>query len=123
MPIAHAPGSATQVFGRHFVGGVEESGRQLDICAVKVGFGLASTYNSLPAQPPVPVGLQGRTGKMATDWLGGNRIAHRYVIQERLKLPGAWWTPTNVEVMLALCRNRANREYDGYWLGIEKQAA
>jgi len=49
--------------------------------------------------------------------------AHRYVIQARLKLPGAWWTPTNVEAMLALRLARANREYDGYWRGIEKQAA
>ena len=49
--------------------------------------------------------------------------AHRHVIQERLKLPGAWWTPANVEVMLALRLNRANREYDDYWRGIEKQAA
>ena len=38
--------------------------------------------------------------------------AHRYVIQERLKLPGAWWTPANVEAMLALRLNRANREWD-----------
>lgn len=49
--------------------------------------------------------------------------AHRYVIQERIKLPGAWWTPTNVEAMLALRLARANREYDDYWRGIEKQAA
>jgi len=49
--------------------------------------------------------------------------AHRYVIQERLKLPGAWWTPANIEAMLALRLNRANREYDDYWRGIEKQAA
>ncbi|MFZ4702281.1 MAG: hypothetical protein ACOYMG_19740, partial [Candidatus Methylumidiphilus sp.] len=37
--------------------------------------------------------------------------AHRHVIQERLKLPGAWWTPANVEAMLALRLARANREY------------
>jgi len=43
--------------------------------------------------------------------------------QERLKLPGAWWTPANVEAMLALRLARANREYDGYWRGIEKRAA
>jgi hypothetical protein len=49
--------------------------------------------------------------------------AHRYVIQERLKLPGAWWTPANVEAMLALRLARANREWNGYWAGIEKQAA
>lgn len=49
--------------------------------------------------------------------------AHRYVIQERLKLPGAWWAPRNVEAMLALRINRANREWADYWKGLEKQAA
>ena len=49
--------------------------------------------------------------------------AHRYVIQERLKLPGAWWTPPNVEAMLALRLNRANREWGDYWSGVEKEAA
>jgi hypothetical protein len=49
--------------------------------------------------------------------------AHRYVIQERLKLPGAWWTPTNIEAMLALRLNRANREWDDYWGRVEKEAA
>ena len=27
--------------------------------------------------------------------------AHRYVIQQRLKLSGAWWAPDNVDSMLA----------------------
>ena len=49
--------------------------------------------------------------------------AHRYVIQERLKLPGAWWTPANVEAMLALRLNRANRQWGDYWRGVEKEAA
>jgi len=49
--------------------------------------------------------------------------AHRYVIQERIKLPGAWWRTENIEAMLALRLARANREYDDYWRGIEKQAA
>jgi len=26
--------------------------------------------------------------------------AHRYVIQERLKLPGAWWAHPNAQAML-----------------------
>ena len=39
------------------------------------------------------------------------------------KLHGAWLKPTNVEAMLALRLARANREYDGSWRGIEKQAA
>jgi hypothetical protein len=49
--------------------------------------------------------------------------AHRYIIQERIKLPGAWWSPDHIETMLALRLNRANREWDAYWRGVEKEAA
>ena len=49
--------------------------------------------------------------------------AHRYIIQERLKLPGAWWSPAHLETMLALRLNRANREWEAYWRGVEKEAA
>lgn len=49
--------------------------------------------------------------------------AHRYIIQERLKLPGAWWSPVHIETMLALRLNRANREWEAYWRGVEKEAA
>ena len=49
--------------------------------------------------------------------------AHRYIIQERIKLPGAWWSPDHIETMLALRLNRANREWDAYWQGVEKEAA
>lgn len=41
--------------------------------------------------------------------------AHRYIIQKRLKLPGAWWQAANAQSMLALRVCRANREWDGYW--------
>ena len=41
--------------------------------------------------------------------------AHRYIVQKRLKLPGAWWTATNAESMLALRVNRANDEWQSYW--------
>lgn len=41
--------------------------------------------------------------------------AHRYLIQKRLKLPGAWWQAANAENMLALRVNRANGEWQGYW--------
>lgn len=40
---------------------------------------------------------------------------HRYVIQERLKLPGAWWKAENVEPMLALRVVRANEDWGTYW--------
>lgn len=49
--------------------------------------------------------------------------AHRYIIQERLKLPGAWWSPVHIETMLALRLNRANQEWEAYWRGVEKEAA
>lgn len=41
--------------------------------------------------------------------------AHRYVIQDRLKLAGAWWTPQNAHNMLALRSLRANNRWDSYW--------
>lgn len=41
--------------------------------------------------------------------------AHRYVVQKRLKLPGAWWTAANADYMLALRVNRANGEWADYW--------
>jgi hypothetical protein len=41
--------------------------------------------------------------------------AHRYIIQHRLKLPGAWWKADNVEPMLALRVVRANSDWDQYW--------
>lgn len=41
--------------------------------------------------------------------------AHRYVIQHRLKLPGAWWKADNVEPRLALRVVRANEDWEKYW--------
>jgi len=41
--------------------------------------------------------------------------AHRYVIQERLKLSGAWWKADNADAMLALRVVRANGQFDKYW--------
>jgi hypothetical protein len=41
--------------------------------------------------------------------------AHRSVIQERLKLPGAWWLEENARKMLALRVARANGEWQTYW--------
>ena len=48
--------------------------------------------------------------------------AHRYVIQQRLKLPGAWWTPDNADSMLALRIIRANEKWDEYWNQIRQAA-
>jgi hypothetical protein len=49
--------------------------------------------------------------------------AHRYIAQQRLKRPGAWWRAANADHMLALRLNRANRQWDAYWAGDLQQAA
>lgn len=49
--------------------------------------------------------------------------AHRYIVQQRLKRPGAWWKPDNAEHMLALRLNRANHQWGAYWAQDLKQAA
>lgn len=41
--------------------------------------------------------------------------AHRYVIQKRLKIAGAWWLEKNADKMLALRVRRENKEWDTYW--------
>lgn len=41
--------------------------------------------------------------------------AHRHVVQQRLKLSGAWWKLDNAEKMLALRVTRANQEWETYW--------
>ena len=46
---------------------------------------------------------------------GRNEGAHRYVIQERLKLSGAWWKIDNADKMLALRVTRANGNWEKYW--------
>lgn len=47
--------------------------------------------------------------------------AHRFVVQARLKKPGAWWKPENVDPMLALRVTRLNGGWEDYW--ISHQAA
>lgn len=49
--------------------------------------------------------------------------AHRYVIQARLKLAGAWWKVKNVTKMLALRVLRANGDWDKYWNNMRQEAA
>ena len=41
--------------------------------------------------------------------------AQRYVIQQRLKLPGAWWTIDNAQAMLNLRVLRENGQWNNYW--------
>lgn len=65
-------------------------------------------------------------GALAHDLpIGSGEIesAHRYIVQQRLKRPGAWWRAANADYMLALRLNRANRQWDAYWAQDLKQAA
>jgi hypothetical protein len=48
--------------------------------------------------------------------------AHRYVIQKRLKLSGAWWKASNINPMLSLRVVRENEEWEQYWANLKKMA-
>jgi hypothetical protein len=48
---------------------------------------------------------------------------HRWVIQKRLKLSGAWWKEEKAEKMLALRVVRANNEWQSYWDEVRQAAA
>ncbi|MCI5158476.1 MAG: ISKra4 family transposase [Candidatus Electrothrix sp. AUS1_2] len=48
--------------------------------------------------------------------------AHRYIIQERLKIAGAWWTPENARFMLALRVDRADGYWEKYWDNMRRAA-
>lgn len=41
--------------------------------------------------------------------------AHRYIIQNRIKITGAWWLIDNAESMINLSINRVNNKWDDYW--------
>ena len=41
--------------------------------------------------------------------------SHRYIIQKRLKISGAWWKVENANAMLQLRVARANGYWEGYW--------
>jgi hypothetical protein len=47
--------------------------------------------------------------------------AHRYVVQQRLKRPGAWWRIEHAEHMLALRIVRINGEWDAYWRNLKQK--
>jgi hypothetical protein len=46
--------------------------------------------------------------------------AHRYIAQQRLKRPGAWWRVDHAEYMLALRINRGNGDWAAYWAALRK---
>lgn len=45
---------------------------------------------------------------------------HKHVLQKRLKIAGAWWLEPNAEAMLQLRTARANKLWDKYWLGLNR---
>ena len=54
---------------------------------------------------------------------GETESGHRWIIQKRLKISGAWWTLTNAQRMLKLRTMRASREWDSYWRRVSQAAA
>jgi hypothetical protein len=98
--------------------------------------GVRCRCSSLPVQRVMTDQVALQFGTQGTYWVdqgalqrglpigsGDIESAHRYIIQEWLKLPGAWWSPAHIETMLALRLNRANREWQAYWRGVEKEVA
>lgn len=53
---------------------------------------------------------------------GAMESGHRWIIQARLKLRGAWWNPDNADQMLALRTERAHGHWRAYW-DEQRQAA
>lgn len=54
---------------------------------------------------------------------GEAESANRWLLQKRLKLPGAWWKTQNIEKMLALRSLRANGNWESYWAEVRQAAA
>ncbi len=48
---------------------------------------------------------------------------HRWVIQARLKIAGAWWKTVNAERMLGLLTVRASDQWESYWQRVRQAAA
>ena len=49
--------------------------------------------------------------------------AHRWVIQQRLKRAGSWWSVEKAEAMLSLRVLRANQDWHTYWSKLTQTAA
>jgi hypothetical protein len=46
--------------------------------------------------------------------------AHRYIAQQRLKLPGAWWRTDHADYMLALRITRKNGDWPAHWATLSR---
>lgn len=45
--------------------------------------------------------------------------AHRYVVQQRLKRPGAWWRVAHADAMITLRTIRINGDWGAYWRNLD----
>lgn len=54
---------------------------------------------------------------------GESESAHKYITQKRLKLPGTWWLPENVNPMLALRIVKQNGWWDEFWNTLSDRLA
>ena len=54
---------------------------------------------------------------------GETESGHRWVIQARLKIAGAWWIIENAERMLKLRTIRASDQWETYWRRVRQAAA
>jgi hypothetical protein len=54
---------------------------------------------------------------------GETESGHRWVIQARLKIAGAWWKTDNAERMLKLRTMRASDQWPTYWQRVRQAAA
>jgi hypothetical protein len=54
---------------------------------------------------------------------GETESGHRWVIQARLKIAGAWWKTDNAQRMLKLRTLRASGDWDSYWRRVSQAAA
>jgi hypothetical protein len=64
---------------------------------------------------PQQLDYQGAIAKDLPIGSGEIESAHRYVIQQRLKRSGSWWSVENAGSMLSLRVLRANQDWDRYW--------
>lgn len=69
------------------------------------------------------VDYQGALAKGLPIGSGEIESAHRYVVQSRLKRPGAWWSPASIDYMLALRLCRINQQWNEYWQNTQPLAA
>lgn len=87
---------------------VESQNRPDEEAPVRAGYRyIQNRLHQLDYQSALDQGLPIGSGEVES--------AHRYVIQKRLKIAGAWWLEENAANMLALRIHRANNQWDAYW--------